>query len=60
MLNAQYCLEALKMFKDSKCEKATMFYYNRMSPITVENADSDLVALISPVREACVMIEITD
>lgn len=48
--NAEYLLDALKLFKAAKCEFVNLYYYGSMRPLIIENESSDLLALILPVR----------
>jgi DNA polymerase III sliding clamp (beta) subunit (PCNA family) len=50
-LNAQYLLDAMKLFKAAKCQKAIFRYYGRVRPITLTNDEESLLALILPIRK---------
>lgn len=48
--NAQYWVDALKMFKAFKYTKVVFEFYGRMRPFTLTSPDDMLLALILPVR----------
>lgn len=50
-LNAQYLLDAVKLFKAAKCQKVIFRYYGRVRPITLSTDDESLLALILPIRK---------
>jgi len=48
--NAQYWLDAVRMFKAFKYKEVELKLYDKMRPFTLESPDKKLMALILPVR----------
>jgi DNA polymerase III sliding clamp (beta) subunit (PCNA family) len=49
--NANYLLDAMKLFNAVGCKAVTLNFYGRLRPFTLVNEDEDLIVLILPIRK---------